>query len=81
MFPLFGESNIYNLLSGLFHGEGLMVLMIIVCSLLGGVFGISGQYMRHRERIAMIERGINPDTKKEFSEEAEESPEKKTGRS
>lgn len=81
MFPLFGESEIYRLLSGLFRGEGLAFLMVIICSLIGGIMGISAQYMRHRERIAMIERGINPDTKKEFSEEAEESPEKKTGRS
>ena len=37
------------------------MMIPIVAILIGGVMGMSKLIMRHRERMAMIERGMNPD--------------------
>jgi hypothetical protein len=47
---------------GVFNNPDCLVMMIpIVAILVGGVMGIMKLVMRHRERMAMIERGMNPD--------------------
>jgi hypothetical protein len=43
----------------LFNLGGLLVP--IVALVVGGVIGITSMILRHNERIAKIERGINPD--------------------
>jgi hypothetical protein len=41
---------------------GILALMIpIVAILVGGAIAIAKMVIEHRERLAMIERGINPD--------------------
>ena len=45
-----------------FRNPATLVLMIpIVAILVGGITGISKLIMRHRERMAMIEQGMDPD--------------------
>jgi hypothetical protein len=73
MLPLFSETSFTEAISGLFHGEGLAFLMIIVAIIVGGVTGIAKLYMIHRERMAMIERGIHPDYKEEEQSTDEKS--------
>ena len=51
--------------SGLFHGEGLVFLMIITAILVGGITSMTKLFMRHRERMTMIERGMHPDYKED----------------
>jgi len=44
------------------NNPACLVLMIpIVAILVGGITGMSKLVMRHRERMAMIERGMDPD--------------------
>jgi len=41
---------------------GLGVFLIpIVAILVGGIIALTGMFLKHQERIAKIERGINPD--------------------
>ena len=65
MFPLFSESSFYDAFCGLFHASGLPFLIPIVAILVWGIMGIVNQIIRHRERMAMIERVIHPDYKPE----------------
>jgi hypothetical protein len=65
MFPLFSINNVYEMFSGLFHGEGLAFLMIITAIFVGGITAMTKLFMRHRERMAMIERGMHPDFKED----------------
>ncbi|MGA2258396.1 MAG: hypothetical protein ABSG53_27345 [Thermoguttaceae bacterium] len=45
-----------------FDNPATLVFMIpITAILVGGIIGISKRIMRHRERMAMIERGMDPD--------------------
>ena len=37
------------------------MLIPIAVIIMGGTYAIARAYMRHKERIAMIERGMNPD--------------------
>ena len=37
------------------------LLVPIVAILIGGIVGVVGMVLKHQERIAKIERGINPD--------------------
>jgi hypothetical protein len=39
----------------------LVMMVPIVAILVGGIMGMSKLVMRHRERMAMIERGMDPD--------------------
>jgi hypothetical protein len=41
--------------------ETLVFMVPIVAILVGGIMGICKQLIRHRERMAMIERGMHPD--------------------
>jgi len=51
----------------------LLALMIpIVAIVAWGCIAIVGLLLRHRERMAMIERGINPDNPPEADEPKEE---------
>jgi hypothetical protein len=75
MNSLFSETSLSQAMAGLFHGEGLMVLMMIVAMLVAGIAGIAKLYMVHRERMAMIERRIHPDYKEKEPQTGEESPE------
>jgi hypothetical protein len=45
--------------------EVMVFLLPIVAVLVGGVLGITKLTMRHRERLAMIERGMHPDSTQE----------------
>ena len=37
------------------------LLIPIAAIIMGGSYAIAKAYMRHKERLAMIERGMNPD--------------------
>ena len=37
-------------------------LIPIIAIIVGGVIGVTTLILKHQERIAMIERGIHPDT-------------------
>ena len=41
--------------------ETLVFMIPIAAILVGGIMGITKQLIRHRERMAMIERGMHPD--------------------
>jgi hypothetical protein len=41
--------------------ETLVFAIPILAILLGGITALSKQWIRHRERMAMIERGMHPD--------------------
>jgi len=43
------------------HPNTLVFMIPIAAILVGGVMGVAKLVMRHRERMAMIERGIDPD--------------------
>ena len=45
----------------LFHPKVLVFMIPIVAILVGGAIVITKMMIRHRERLAMIERGIHPD--------------------
>ena len=48
----------------IFSNPAALALMIpIVAILVGGISEIVKRIFRHRERMAMIERGMNPDDK------------------
>jgi hypothetical protein len=47
--------------SFLCHPDTLVLMIPIVAILVGGIIGIAKLVMRHRERMAMIERGMDPD--------------------
>jgi len=48
----------------IFSNPAALALMIpIVAILVGGISEIVKRIFRHRERMAMIERGMNPDEK------------------
>ncbi|MGO9113924.1 MAG: hypothetical protein ACLP9L_32240 [Thermoguttaceae bacterium] len=48
----------------IFGNPATLVLMIpIVAILVGGITGIAKLIIRHRERMAMIERGMDPDNR------------------
>ncbi len=47
---------------GFLSDPAALIFMIpIVAILVGGISGMAKRVMRHRERMAMIERGMNPD--------------------
>jgi len=54
-------------LSFLTHPATLVFLIPIVAILVGGITAITKILIRHRERMAMIERGMHPDHPKEQS--------------
>ena len=57
IFPLMMADWAYFL-----NNPACLVMMIpIAAILIGGIMGIAKLVMRHRERMAMIERGMNPD--------------------
>jgi Flp pilus assembly protein protease CpaA len=43
------------------HPDTLVFMIPIAAILVGGVIGVAKLVIRHRERMAMIERGIHPD--------------------
>jgi len=56
---LWGDQRVNRLIDSIF---GLGVFLIpIIAILVGGVIAVLGMVHRHQERIAKIERGINPD--------------------
>jgi hypothetical protein len=46
------------------HEDVLVLLIPLAAILVGGVIVVIGQIHRHRERLAMIEQGIDPDAPK-----------------
>ncbi len=48
--------------SQLLQPEILVFLIPIIAVLMGGVLGIVKLLIKHRERMAMIEQGMHPDT-------------------
>ncbi len=54
-----------DLLDRLLRPEILGVMIPIVAILTGGAIAISARLTRHRERLAMIERGMHPDRPEE----------------
>jgi hypothetical protein len=47
------------------HPDTLVFAVPIVAILAAGIVGIAKLVMRHRERMAMIERGMHPDHRQE----------------
>ena len=60
MFPLIAQQAEPRWLELLSHPEVLIFLLPIVAILVGGIIAITKTLIRHRERMAMIERGMNP---------------------
>jgi hypothetical protein len=75
MFPLFSDSSFYDAFCGLFRGNGLGSLIALTAILVAGIICIAILFMHHRERMAMIERGIHPDYKDEEPPTTEASSE------
>jgi len=50
----------------------LIFLIPILAILVGGITGLAKLMVRHRERMAMIERGIHPDHPPDPGKQAEE---------
>jgi hypothetical protein len=65
MFAQAQDPGFYNVFSHLFQPSGLPFLIPIVAILVGGILGSVKMVIRHRERMAMIEHGMNPDSKEE----------------
>ena len=65
MLLLFSETSLSDAFCGLFRVESLPFLVAITAILVGGIMGIAKLVIRHRERMAMIERGMHPDLKGE----------------
>jgi hypothetical protein len=60
----------------IFSNPAALALMIpIVAILVGGISEIIKRIFRHRERMAMIERGMNPDDKPAEDKPADEKRE------
>ena len=53
--------------------DTLAILIPIVAIIIGGVIAITWMIFAHRERMAMIERGIHPDHPPE-EDDSEEDP-------
>ena len=64
-----------DLLDRLLRPEILGVMIPIVAILTGGAIAISARFARHRERLAMIERGMHPDHPARAEIEAESEDE------
>ena len=73
MSPLFSESRLYDAFCNLFSTVGFPFLVAITAILVWGIMGIVKLLIRHRERMAMIERGMHPDLKEEEPPTAEDS--------
>jgi hypothetical protein len=73
MFPLFSESRLYDAFCNLFSPVGFPFLVAITAILVWGIMGIVKLFIRHQERMAMIERGIHPDIKEEEPPTSEDS--------
>jgi hypothetical protein len=63
MFPLFSQTDGHSALTRLLDADVMVFLIPIVALLVGGILGIIKLVMRHKERMAMIERGMHPDSK------------------
>jgi hypothetical protein len=50
------------------NGDTLVLAVPIVAILVAGIVGIAKLLVRHRERMAMIERGMHPDHRGEQSD-------------
>ncbi len=61
-----------NLLDELLEPEILVFLIPIVAIITGGAVAIVHRVITHKERMAMIERGIHPDQQSEEDEGGEE---------
>jgi hypothetical protein len=60
--------------------EILPLMIPIVAIVVGGIIGIVTILIRHRERMAMIERGLNPDYPAE-EDDADQDPAARSGNS
>ena len=61
MYSLFAQQVEPRWLELLTRPEALIFLIPISAILVGGIISITKKLIRHRERMAMIERGMNPD--------------------
>jgi hypothetical protein len=71
MYSLFAQHVEPRWLEFLEHPETLIFLIPIVGILVGGIITITKTMIRHRERMAMIERGMHPDSPRELSDPQE----------
>jgi hypothetical protein len=56
-----------------FRSEVLFFVIPVVAILVGGIVGLTKLLLRHRERMAMIQRGMHPDRPQEQGGPQEES--------
>jgi hypothetical protein len=68
MFAQVQESHFSDSFCHLFEPSGLPFLIPIVAIIVWGVLAGVKMVVRHRERMAMIEHGIDPDHKDETPE-------------
>jgi hypothetical protein len=60
---LLADDGLFNWLSQVLQPESLLALALVVAVLMGGLIGIANLWFQHRERMAKIEHGIDPDAK------------------
>jgi hypothetical protein len=65
MFAQVQESHFFDSFCHLFEPSGLPFLIPIVAIIVWGILAGIKMVARHRERMAMIEHGIDPDHKDE----------------
>jgi uncharacterized membrane protein (DUF106 family) len=61
MYSLFAQQAEPRWLEFVSRPEALVFLIPIVAILVGGIISITKKLIHHRERMAMIERGMHPD--------------------
>lgn len=55
------ESETFNVLTRVLNPEVLIFVIPIVAIISGGIVAVTKTFTRHRERLAMIENGFDPD--------------------
>jgi hypothetical protein len=71
MYSLFAQQVEPQWLEFFSRPEALVFMIPIVAILVGGIITITKTMIRHRERMAMIERGMHPDSPRESSDPQE----------
>jgi hypothetical protein len=61
MYAMTAKPSWWQILSSLSHPETVVFLVPITALVVFGMVAILKTLIRHRERMAMIERGMNPD--------------------
>jgi hypothetical protein len=58
---LLADEGVNYWLSQILQPESLLALALVVAAFMGGLVGIAALWFQHRERMAKIEHGIDPD--------------------